>query len=404
LQPGVARAATCQIAPVRELGFGQAEDRRYTGRDTRSRPGKARGPKQETPMHPCKSAILAALTGAALAAAATTGALAQTPAEFFKGKTVTVYVGLSPGGGYDVNARLVAKYLGRHIPGQPDVIVRNMPGAGGLVMTNYVANVSPKDGLHIGAPQRGIPFEPLLGDASNAKFDTIKLNWIGSANADTSVAVATRRSGIKSWQDLKSKELVVAGTGIGTESVTVPYVLRNVLGLKYKVIASYPGGSEMNIAMQRGEVDGRGTFSWTSLKPHYKDWVESGDMVILYQMGLRKHPDLANVPLITEIAETDDQKKLLELQFTAFEIGRPYFVAEGVPADRVTALRRAFDETMKDKDLLADAERLKLEINPTTGEEMQQILTRVFATPRELVARLAEATKSKPDLKVLEKK
>jgi tripartite-type tricarboxylate transporter receptor subunit TctC len=317
---------------------------------------------------------------------------------------VTFYVGLSPGGGYDLNARLVARYIGRYIPGQPQVIVRNMPGGGGLVMTNFVANVSAKDGLHIGAPQRGVPFEPLLGDASHAKFDPTKLQWIGSANADTSVAVATRRSGVKVWQDLKTKELIVAGTGIGTESVTVPYVLRNILGLKFKVIAGFPGGSEMNLAMLRGEVDGRGTFTWTSLKPNYKEWVEGGEMIILFQQGLRKHPDIpSSVPLVTDLAENDEQRKLLELQFTAFELGRPYFVAEGVPADRVAALRRAFDQAMKDKDLLADAAKQGLEVNPAGGEEMQRLLTRVYATPKELVARLAEASKSQPDLKVLQK-
>jgi tripartite-type tricarboxylate transporter receptor subunit TctC len=332
-------------------------------------------------------------------------ACAQAPAEFYKGQTVTFYVGLSPGGGYDINARLVAKYFGRHIPGQPLVVVKNMTGGGGLVMTNYVANVAPKDGLHIGAPQRGIPFEPLLGAAdSHAKFDPLKLQWLGSANADTSVAVATRNSGIKSWQDLKTRELVVAGTGVGTESVVVPYVLRNILGLKFKVIYGYPGGSQMNLAMERGEVDGRGTFSWTSLKPHLKDYVESGNIVILFQMGLKKHPDIPNVPLVTDLAESDEQRKMLELEFTGFEVGRPYFVSEGVPAERVATLRHAFNETMKDKDLLAEAEKLKLEINPTAGEEMQEILTRVYATPQALVARLAEASKLKPDLKALEKK
>ena len=162
-------------------------------------------------------------------------AFAQSPAEFYKDKTVTFYVGLSAGGGYDVNARLVARHIGKYIPGNPQVIVRNMPGGGGLVMTNYVANVANKDGLHIGAPQRGIPFEPLLGDHSNAKFDAVKLNWIGSANTDTSVAVVHKRTGVKTWQDLKTRstDLIVAGTGIGTESVTVPYILRNLLGFQY---------------------------------------------------------------------------------------------------------------------------------------------------------------------------
>jgi tripartite-type tricarboxylate transporter receptor subunit TctC len=353
-------------------------------------------------MHSHHAKRFLVLVAGIVAVMAVSPGVAQTPAEFYKDKQITFYVGLSPGGGYDLNARLIAKYIGRYIPGNPQVIVKNMPGGGGIVMTNYVANVSPKDGLHIGAPQRGVPFEPLLGDASHAKFDAVKLQWIGSANADTSVTVATRRSGVKTWQDLKTKELIVAGTGIGTESVTVPYILRNILGLKFRVIAGFPGGSEMNLAMMRGEVDGRGTFTWTSLKPHYKEWVESGELNILVQLGLRKHPEIPNVPLIMDIAETPDQKKLLELQFTAFELGRPYFVADGVPADRVTALRRAFDQAVKDKDLLADAAKQGLEINPSTGEEMQETLVRTYATPKELVTRLAEATKSKPDLKVLE--
>jgi tripartite-type tricarboxylate transporter receptor subunit TctC len=351
---------------------------------------------------PIQTFRLAALLTAGVLAATLSPAAAQSPEQFFKGKTVTFYVGLSPGGGYDQNARLVAKYIGKYIPGNPTVIVKNMPGGGGIVMTNYVANVADKDGLHIGAPQRGIPFEPLLGDASHAKYDPLKLNWLGSANADTSVAVATKASGVKTVDDLKKKEIIVAGTGVGTESVTVPYILRNILGLKFKVIAGYPGGSEMNLAMQRGEVDGRGTFSWTSLKPHYKQWVESGDMSILFQMGLRKHPDLPKIPLVTDLAQNDTQKQVLALQFTAFELGRPYFLPEGVPADRVQALRRAFDETMKDKDLLADAEKQGLEVNPATGEEMGDMLKQVYATPKDIIHRLAEATKDQPDLKVLE--
>lgn len=327
---------------------------------------------------------------------------AQTATDFFKGKTVTVYVGLSPGGGYDTNARILAKYMGHYLPGEPNMIVKNMPGGGGLVMTSYAANVAPKDGLHIGAPQRGIPFEPLTGgDDSHAKYDPLKLNWLGSMNADTSVAVSTKASGIKSWQDLKQKELIVAGTGVGTESVVVPYVLRNVLGLKFKVIAGYPGGSEMNLSMQRGETGGRGTFSWTSVKPQKAAWLDTGEIIILFQMGLKKHPDLPNVPLVTDLAENDEQRQLLELEFTGFQLGRPYFLPEGVPAERVTVMRRAFDATMKDKDMIAEADKLDLEVNPTSGEEMQTILKRVYATPKNLVARLADASKYQPDLQVL---
>jgi tripartite-type tricarboxylate transporter receptor subunit TctC len=244
----------------------------------------------------------------------------------------------------------------------------------------------------------------LLGDHSNAKFDAVKLNWVGSANTDTSVAVVHKRTGVKTWQDLKARtnDLIVGGTGIGTESVTVPYILRNLLGFKYRVIAGYPGGSEMNLAMLRGEVDGRGTFSWTSLKPHLKEWIESGELNILYQQGLRKHPDIPKIPLVMELTDDPEIKKVLTVQFTAFELGRPYFLPENVPADRVAAIRNAFNMAMKDKALLADADKLDQEINPYTGEEMQRVLGEVYATPRNLIERLANATKSKPDLKVLE--
>lgn len=338
----------------------------------------------------------------ALAAIAGSGALAQDNDKFFEGKTITIYVGLSAGGGYDQNARLVARHFSEHIPGAPTIVVRNMPGGGGLVMANYVSEVAPKDGLHIAAPQRGVPFEPLLGGASHAKFDPLKLNWIGSTNSDTSVAIVNKRTGVTKWQDLRDHEVIVAGTGVGTESVVVPYVVRNILGLKFKVIAGYPGGSEMNLAMERGEVDGRGTFSWTSLKPHLKKWVDSGEYNIIYQMGLRRHPDIPNVPLISEIATTKEQRDMLKLQFSAFEVGRPLFVADGVPADRVQTLRRAFDATMADKDLRADAAKRGLEIDPMKGEDMVELFKEVYSTPKDVVERLAAASKLQPDLKVID--
>ena len=343
-------------------------------------------------------------TSAALTLALTLAqpAAAQAPADFFKGKTLTIYVGLSAGGGYDMNARLLSRHLGKYIPGNPTVVVRNMPGAGGLVMTNHVANVSPRDGLHLGAPQRGVPFEPLLGQDSKAKFDPRTLNWIGSVNSDTSLALVHKRTGIKSWKDLRNRDTIIAGTGVGTESVVVPYVLRNLMGLKFKVIAGFPGGSEMNLALARGEVDGRGTFSWTSLKPNYKEWVESGDYVMLFQMGLRKHKDLPDVPLVIDLAETEELKRLLKIQFTAFELGRPIFAAEGVPADRIAALRKAFDESMKDKELMLEAEKSDQEVNPMSGAEMQDIFKEIYETPKDLIARLAAASVEKADLKILE--
>ncbi|MFN3891636.1 MAG: Bug family tripartite tricarboxylate transporter substrate binding protein [Beijerinckiaceae bacterium] len=327
-------------------------------------------------------------------------ALAQDASKFFADKTLTYYVGLSAGGGYDQNARLVARYINKYIPGAPQVIVRNMPGGGGLVMTNFVAGVAPKDGLHIAVPQRGVPFEPLLGSDSHAKFDPLKLQWIGSTNSDTSVALVHKRTGVKTWRDLREKEVVVGGTGVGTESVTVPYLLRNLLGFRYSVIAGYPGGSDVNLAMERGEVDGRGTFSWTSLKPKKKEWLDTGEYVILYQMALRPHKELQNVPLVTDLAPDAETKALLRLQFAAFEMGRPQFVADGVPADRVEILRRAFDKAMEDKALIAEAEKADMEIDPMTGEEMTKLMQEVYSSPKEVVARLSEALKKPNNVKL----
>ena len=351
-----------------------------------------------------KGIATAALFASPALASAALAQTVQSPAEFYPGKTMTFYVGLSAGGGYDQNARLVARYIGRYLPGQPTVVVRNMPGGGGLVMMNYVASVAPKDGLHIAAPQRGVPLEPLLGAASHAKFDPLTMHAIGSVNADTSVAMVAARTGIKTWQDLRTREVIVAGTGVSTESVVVPYVLRNLLGLKYKVIAGYPGGNETNLAMERGEADGRGTFSWTSLKPQYKEWIESGKYLILYQQGLRRHPDMPNIPLITDMAETQEQKDIFKLQFSAFEMGRPLFVGDDVPLARVNALRRAFDASMKDKALIADAEKTGMEVNPMTGEEMAVMLKEVYATPKAIIQKLADASRLQPDLKVIETK
>lgn len=342
------------------------------------------------------------MSGVAAPALVVAGAAAaQDAAKFYADKNITIYIGLSAGGGYDQNARLVGRHINKYIPGNPQIIARNMPGGGGLVMTNFVANVAPKDGLHIAAPQRGVPFEPLLGGDSHAKFDPRKLNWIGSTNSDTSVAIVHKRTGVKTWRDLRDKDVVVGGTGVGTESVTVPYLLRNLLGLKFHVIAGYPGGTDVNLAMERGEVDGRGTFSWTSLKPKKTEWLDSGEYVILYQMGLKRHPEIADIPLVTELAPDEETKKILALQFAAFELGRPQFVAEGVPKDRVELLRRAFDKAMTDKDLLAEAAKADMEINPVTGEEMTAILTDVYASPKALVQKLSEALKKPNDVKVI---
>jgi tripartite-type tricarboxylate transporter receptor subunit TctC len=319
--------------------------------------------------------------------------LAEIANDFYANKTITIYVGFTAGGGYDQNARLVARFLGKYIAGSPNVIVRNMPGGGGLVMTNYVANAAPQDGLHIGAPQRGVAIEPLLGDSSHAKFDPVKLNWIGSTNSDTSISYVSSRTGIKTWRDILNREVIVGATGDDTESATVPTLLRNLVGLKFKVISGYPGSNEIAMAVERGEIEGRGTTTWTTLKPHYNELITSGKNIILFQMGLRVHPDLPDVPLILNLTDDPERRRLLEIEFSSFEIGRPEFVAEQVPSDRVFTLRHAFDMAMQDNQLKQEAILQGLDINPVQGEEINKLLARIYNTPPEVISKLSYFSK-----------
>ncbi|HEU0071875.1 MAG TPA: hypothetical protein VFS04_11315 [Alphaproteobacteria bacterium] len=343
------------------------------------------------------SAFTAALFAAPLAMAQ------DAVADFYKGKSLTMVIGLSAGGGYDIYARVIGKHMARLLPGKPDFVPRNMTGAGGLLSANHIYNVAPKDGTTLGAPQRGVPFEPLTGGGdAKAQFDPMKFNWIGSANSETSIAVAWHTTGIKTYQDLFTKEIIFAGTGAGTESVTMPYVLSNVLGFKVKVIAGYPGGSEMDLAMERGEVGGRGTFSWTSFKARQMHLLNEGKVAILYQQALEKHPDLPNVPLALDLAKNQADRQLLELIMIPLLFGRPYMAPPDVPMERVAALRKAFDDAMVDKEFIAEANKAKLEIEPVDGKKMEELLKKAYATPKELVARLAEVSKFQPGLKILD--
>jgi len=312
-------------------------------------------------------------------------------------------IGLSAGGGYDIFARLVAKHMVKHIPGKPDHISRNMTGADGLLAANYMYSVAPKDGTYIGAPQRGVPFEPLSsGHDSKAQFDPLKFHWIGSANSETSIAVAWHNTGIKTYEDLFTKEIIMGGTGAGTESVVLPYVLANVLGFKIKVIAGYPGGSEVDLAMERGEVGGRGTMSWTSFKARQMHWLTENKVNILYQQSMEKHPDLPNVPLALDLAKNEADRQLLEVMMVPLLFGRPYMVPPEVPLDRVAALRKAFDTTILDKEFISDAEKSRLEVEPVSGVKMEELLKKAYATPKPILDRLAEVSKYQPGLKIVE--
>ncbi|HEX2726049.1 MAG TPA: hypothetical protein VHN20_09545 [Beijerinckiaceae bacterium] len=323
------------------------------------------------------------------AAVAVTGAgctaQAQSPAEFYKGKTVEIYIGYSVGGAYDVYARLLARHMGKHIPGKPTVVNKNMEGAGSLRLANWLYNVAPKDGTAFGIIGRGIPFDPLLG--GGGQFDATKFSWIGSANDEVSICAAWHATPVNTFEDLLTREMIVGGTASGADTDQFPKIVNGVLGAKMRVISGYPGGNEITLAMERGEVQGRCGWSWSSVKATHPTWVNDKKIKILMQLSLAKHPDLPDVPLITDLAKTDEQRQILKLVFARQVMGRPFLGPPGIPDDRLAALRKAFMDTMKDPEFLTEAEKGKLEITPVAGEEIQKLVAEVYATPKDIAAK-----------------
>ncbi len=325
---------------------------------------------------------------AAMALAPST-ARAQSPADFYKGRNVDLYVGYSVGGAYDLYARVIARHLGKHIPGNPTIVPKNMEGAGSLRLANWLYRVGPKDGSALGTIGRGTAFDPLLG-SRGAQFQADKFTWIGSANNEVSVCVAWKTSGITSLEQTLSKELIVGGTGQAADTDQFPRILNGVLGTKFKIVTGYPGGNDVTMAMERGEVNGRCGWSWSSVLATHKRWVEDKSITVLAQLSLSKHPDLPDVPLIMDFAKSEDQQQIFKLIFARQVMGRPYLAPPGVPADRAAALRQAFMDTMKDPEFLAEAEKSQLEITPVPGEEVEKLVKDLYQTPKAIAAKAAE--------------
>ena len=315
---------------------------------------------------------------AGIAALASANARAQDAiGDFYKGKNVDLYIGYSVGGAYDVYGRLLARFMGKHIPGNPTVVPRNMEGAGSLRFANWLYQVAPKDGTVIGTFSRGAAFDPLLG-VKGAAFDATKYNWLGSANDEVSLCVSWKTSDVKTIDDAMVRELIVGGTGGSADTDQFPKILNGVLGTKMKLVVGYPGGNDVNLAMERGEVKGRCGWSWSSLNSTAPKWVSEKSINLLVQLSLAKHPDLPNVPLVLDLAKTEEQKQILTTIFSRQVMGRPFAAPPGVPAARVDALRRAFDETMKDKEFLAEAERIGVEITPVNGLRLQELVGEIY--------------------------
>ncbi len=311
-------------------------------------------------------------------------------AAFYRGKQVRLIVGTGAGGGYDLFARAVARHIGSHIPGNPSVIVQNQAAAGGLVMTNQLYSLGPKDGTVIAAPINGLPTAPLL-EPTGAHFDAARLNWIGSTNRETYVAFAWHTAPVQSLAELMRRQLIVGATAAGTTLVDFPLVTNAILRTKFKVVRGYDSTPQINVAMERGEVEGIGGIGWQSVKTQVPQWIADGKITVIAQYGLHRDPELADAPTMLELAKTDADRAALTMMFARTEYGRPYFAPPDVPPGRIEALRRAFDATMRDPDFMADAAQLQLELSPMRGEEVQDLVAKLARTPPEVVARVRAA-------------
>jgi tripartite-type tricarboxylate transporter receptor subunit TctC len=308
--------------------------------------------------------------------------------DFYRGKKLDMVIGYSPGGTYDLYARLVARHLGNYIPGRPLIVPRNMPGAGSRAATTWVYSIAPKDGTVLATADQSLSLQQAAGD-KRINLDTTKLTYIGNPNIENNTTATWHTTGIKTIDDAKRREVTMGATG-GSTSSQYPKAMNALLGTKFRIILGYPGGNDVNLAMERGEVDGRGSNSWTSWKATRPDWIAEKKINILVQIGLAKASDLSDVPLLLDLATNDDDRRLLRVLSASTNIGRPIFTTPDAPPERVTALRRAFDAMVRDPAFLEQARREHFDIEPTTGEAMQRLVSEIVAIPKAQSERLRQ--------------
>jgi tripartite-type tricarboxylate transporter receptor subunit TctC len=322
-------------------------------------------------------------------------ACAQSVAQFYAGKSITMVVGSDVGGGYDLTARTVARHLSRHIPGNPAIIVQNRPGAGSILASNYVYEIAPRDGTVIGAVQRPIPFQVLFGD-TGVRFDVRKMQWLGSTTNELGVVVAWHTAPQKTFDDVFKTEMIVGGPGPATDPELLPRAMNNVLGTRFKVVGGYKGQAQVVLAMQREEIHGSGNWSFSDIERGHVDWIRDSKIRILLQLGLTKSksPMLRDVPSIMDVGRNDEQRAVFRILMGMKAMGRPFLVAPGVPQDRADALRAAFMDTMRDPNFLAEADKALGQIDPMSGPDMQKIIAEVYALPAEVIAKARETVKA----------
>lgn len=331
----------------------------------------------------------------AAAVALNAPASAQTPEQFYRGKSIDFVIGYPPGGSNDVWARLIARHLGDHIPGKPSVIPRNTPGAGSFLAINQVFNTAPKDGtiLAIGAPTAVL--DEKLG-SPGVRFKTAELNWIGRVDSLVNVAFTWKTAKVKSFEDALKYETTFAATGVGSTVYVYPNVMNHVFGAKFKLIMGYRGSNDAMLALERGEVEGHST-SYTALKVAHPNWITDKLISMLVQFAIARHPEMPDVPTAIEFARNDEERQVLNAIMVTAEVGSAFFSTPGVPADRLAALRRAFDATMKDPEFLANVEKTKLSVSPMTGEALQKLIAQVSDLPPALIEKLRAAYVTAPN-------
>jgi tripartite-type tricarboxylate transporter receptor subunit TctC len=331
-----------------------------------------------------RSACRLPLLGLCLMVAPASGqAQTDAVAGFYRGKNVTVIVGYTAGGGYDIYARALARHMGRHLPGNPNFVVQNITGAGSLNAANHLYNVSPKDGTVFGTFGRGLAMEPLIGTAK-VLYDATRFTWLGSGTNEVSLCATWHTSPVKTWADALRTNFAVGGEGAGSDPDTFSALVRNAFGAKLKLVSGYHGTSDLILAIERGEVDGRCGWSWSSLKSTRPGWITEKKLNYLVHLSEQKAPELAHIPAIHDFA-SDRQKQILKLVLSRQTMGRPFTAPPGVPEDRKQALRRAFDATLKDPAFLEEADKLKLDVNPVSGAAIDTLVGELYRTPRDVV-------------------
>jgi tripartite-type tricarboxylate transporter receptor subunit TctC len=339
----------------------------------------------------CRVLLALAATGAALGQAK-----ADAVADFYRGKQMQIVVRSSPGGSYDLYSRLVATAMMKYIPGNPTYITRYMTGAAGIQAVNFLENQAPKDGTVMTIVSNGLPADQALGLAEGMKADMGALNWIGNITSSNEVMVAWHTAPVKTFADAKKQQLIIGAAAASSVGTKFGAVANNILGSKFKIIYGYPGASDLNLAMERGETQGRSSGLWATVKATSPQWIKEKKLNVLVQIGLKRDPDLPDVPLLFELAENPEQRAVLEFITKGAIVGRPFAVGSGVPQERVEALRKAFDQAVVDPDFLAEAERMKAEISPVSGAELQQLIADVVSAPADIRAKAKKAMELKP--------